>query len=97
MAGLMGLGGAMGYARAKSLPSLAAGLISSSLFAYSGVLINQGKDFEGHALSLTVSSVLTVAMSARVLRTRKIMPAGIIAGICLASSVYNANKVVEWS
>jgi uncharacterized membrane protein (UPF0136 family) len=35
MAGLLAVGGVMGYAKAKSTPSLVAGLVMGSLFAFS--------------------------------------------------------------
>lgn len=36
VAGLLALGGLMGYAKAKSVPSLVGGLAMGALFAYSG-------------------------------------------------------------
>jgi len=36
VAGLVALGGLMGYAKAKSVPSLVGGLAFGALFAYSG-------------------------------------------------------------
>jgi uncharacterized membrane protein (UPF0136 family) len=76
------LGGAMGYAKVKSLPSLISGSISGTL-----LLIAAFMQFQGFALGLILAQVVTAALivvfTLRLIKTRKFMPAGLmlVAGI----------------
>ncbi|KAF0853121.1 mitochondrial transmembrane protein 14C-like protein [Andalucia godoyi] len=96
MALLVAAGGLMGYAKAKSVPSLAAGLGFGALFTGAGYLIQSGKEKEGHDLATVLSVALTAVMGARALRTRKLVPAGIVASAAAISTVYEAQKSIEW-
>ncbi len=96
MAGLVGAGGVAGFAKARSVPSLAAGLGCAAVFAASGVLINQGRNTQGHMLALGTSAGLAAAMGPRALKSGKFMPAGMVAALGLVSGLYHAKKTVEW-
>ena len=96
MAGLVGLGGVAGFAKARSVPSLVAGLGCATLFAGSGVLINQGSHTKGHALALGTSVALAAGMGPRALKSGKIMPAGLVATLGVLSGLYHAKKTNEW-
>ena len=77
---LLVVGGTIGYVKAKSIPSLLAGLISGLLILATAI---------GHRwiyspyLALLVSLVLAVVMGRRYLRTQKAMPALLIVGVSL--------------
>ncbi|AET39687.1 Tmh11p Ecym_4666 [Eremothecium cymbalariae DBVPG len=57
LAALAAIGGGMGYWRKKSVPSLAAGLVFGSIYAYAGYLLRNNMD-NGLEIALGASSVL---------------------------------------
>ncbi len=73
-------GGVLGYAKAKSLPSLLSGLVSGGLLVLSGVLQQQGNEW-GRFLALILTIALIVVFAIRFWKTRKIMPAGLMGGL----------------
>lgn len=76
------VGGAMGYAKARSLPSLISGLVSGLLLLIGGIAQQQGYSW-GFPLSLFVTVALILVFAVRFWKTRKFMPAGlmILAGV----------------
>lgn len=97
MGALVALGGAEGYRRARSVPSLVAGLGLGGLFILSGVLVQKGSDFEGHALGLATSVALTGAMGPRFAKSRAMMPAGALTILGTAGILYQGKKTMDWS
>ncbi|KAJ3124234.1 hypothetical protein HK098_001296 [Nowakowskiella sp. JEL0407] len=93
MGGICSVGGVIGYAKSKSLPSLIAGVSFGSLFAISGYLISKNKDY-GVELATVTSGVLFVAMGRRAVKTRKPVPAT-LAAAGLLSNAYYAKKWFE--
>ena len=91
------IGGAVGYLKAGSLPSLFGGAAIGGLLLESGVLIQRGHDRDGHRLALATSTALVAVMGARFGRTKKFMPAGMAALMGVAGAAYNGKKVYEWS
>ncbi|XP_023661885.1 transmembrane protein 14C isoform X2 [Paramormyrops kingsleyae] len=80
-AALVASGGVFGYVKAGSVPSLAAGLLFGSL---AGVGAYQMSCDPGNIwLSLATSGTLSGIMGTRFLKSRKFMPAGLIAGVSL--------------
>ena len=75
----MAVGGAVGYLKKGSVPSLVAGLTFGGLLIGSGIMISQGESFKGHALASGVTGLMTLAMGQRFLSTGKFMPAGMVA------------------
>lgn len=97
MAGVCGGGGVAGYAKARSVPSLVAGLACGGLFLGSGLLIKQGENVKGHGLALLTSSALVGAVAPRALQTNaKFMPAGLVALLGAGSAAYHAKKTMDW-
>mmetsp|Transcript_23031 Transcript_23031/g.54657 ORF Transcript_23031/g.54657 Transcript_23031/m.54657 type:complete len:126 (+) Transcript_23031:367-744(+) len=96
LGGLVMAGGAMGYAKKGSVPSLVAGLTFGGLLLGSGILINKGDCYEGHLLASGVTGLMTIAMGKRFLSTGKFMPAGAVATLGAAGLAYNVKKALEW-
>ncbi|TRZ25419.1 hypothetical protein HGM15179_001737 [Zosterops borbonicus] len=76
-AALVAAGGVVGYAKAGSVPSLAAGLLFGGLAGLGAY--QQSKDPKNVWLSLVASGTLTTVMGMRFYNSKKAMP-GIIAG-----------------
>ncbi|KAI8845494.1 transmembrane proteins 14C-domain-containing protein [Chytridium lagenaria] len=93
LAGVCAVGGIMGYVKAKSLPSLIAGLTFASLYAYSGYLIQSNADY-GVELATATSVVLLGAMGPKALRTRKPVPL-IMSAIGTLGTSYYGLKVYQ--
>ncbi|KAL8182517.1 UNVERIFIED_CONTAM: Transmembrane protein 14C [Gekko kuhli] len=80
-AALVASGGVIGYAKAGSVPSLAAGLLFGGLAGLG--TYQQSQDPKNIWLSLIASGTLTGVMGMRFYNSRKFMPAGLIAGASL--------------
>jgi uncharacterized membrane protein (UPF0136 family) len=78
------LGGAMGFIKAKSMPSLVAGLVCGVIALMLGYYYPWR--FAPWA-ALLLSLFLIVIMGRRFLRTRKVMPAGIVVLLSLIVAV----------
>ncbi|KAK2815055.1 hypothetical protein Q7C36_023321 [Tachysurus vachellii] len=77
-AALVASGGVMGYVKAGSVPSLAAGLLFGGLAGFGAYNISQNS--QNIWVSLATSGTLATLMGKRFYNSRKIMPAGIVAG-----------------
>ena len=97
MAALCGVGGAIGYAKKGSVPSLVAGVGLGAAFGVSAWLVNSGDAANGFGVGSVAGAVLTAAMGARLLKTGKAMPAGVLTALGLASTYYNVTKYREWT
>lgn len=93
MSGLCAAGGVIGYARAKSLPSLIAGISLASVFGTSSYLIKNNKD-HGFLLGSVGSSVLALAMTSRAVKTRSAVPVT-LAALGYTSLIYYGFKYYE--
>ena len=96
LGGIVLVGGAMGYVKKRSIPSLAAGITFGGLLVGSGILISKNESFKGHALASGVTGVMSVAMAQRYMATKKFMPAGMVASLGVAGLAYNVKKAIEW-
>ncbi|WP_416673525.1 TMEM14 family protein [Egbenema bharatensis] len=77
------VGGIIGYAQARSLPSLVAGIISGVLLIIGAIAHQQGAAW-GLTLAIVVTIALVITFAVRFWKTRKFMPAGFM---CLAGIV----------
>ena len=96
LGGIVLVGGAMGYAKKRSVPSLAAGLTFGGLLIGSGILISKNESFQGHALATGVTGIMSAAMAQRYMASKKFMPAGMVATLGAAGFAYNVKKALEW-
>ncbi|KPP56886.1 transmembrane protein 14C-like [Scleropages formosus] len=80
-AALVASGGVLGYVKAGSVPSLAAGLLFGGLAGFGAYQVSQ--DPNNIWVSLATSGTLAGIMGMRFFKSRKLMPAGIIAGTSL--------------
>eukprot|EP00879_Flechtneria_rotunda_P006090 GHRR01006403.1.p1 GENE.GHRR01006403.1~~GHRR01006403.1.p1 ORF type:complete len:111 (+),score=23.51 GHRR01006403.1:160-492(+) len=94
---LCAAGGLFGYWKARSMPSLLAGLTFGGAYAAGAYLINSGDPATGHMAGLVSSMLLTGAMGTRWARTGKFMPAGIMTVAGVLGSYYNFQKHQDWT
>lgn len=93
--GLVATGGAMGYAKKRSVVSLASGLAFGAVYAYIAMLLfaaggNNNIAAARNALwaRLGVSVVLATVMGVRAVRSGKVMPAGAVSVSAWLLSAY---------
>lgn len=80
---LLIVGGLLGFLKARSRPSLIAGLISGVL-AGGCVAVSGPNKLLGYGLGLALALVMGVVFALRYTRTRKVMPSGMLALVSLA-------------
>ncbi|CAL8311875.1 unnamed protein product [Merluccius merluccius] len=78
-AAVVASGGVMGYVKAGSVPSLAAGLLFGGLAGLGAYQVSN--DPTNIWVSLATSGALTGVMGKRFYGSRKFMPAGLVAGV----------------
>ncbi|KAM6900767.1 transmembrane protein 14C isoform 1-T2 [Xenentodon cancila] len=78
---LVASGGVIGYVKAGSVPSLAAGLLFGGVAGFGAYQISN--DPNNVWVSLATSGALTGVMGKRFYGSRKFMPAGLMAGASL--------------
>jgi uncharacterized membrane protein (UPF0136 family) len=83
---LVFVGGLMGYRKARSVPSLIAGLAFGSALVVSGLYLWHGEQM-GLTAALVLAATLLVLMGIRFAKTRKFMPAGLVAVLSLVAMV----------
>lgn len=90
-------GGAFGYFRSRSLRSLGAGAILGGVFGYAGWTISNGDPEKGFRLATLNGLALSVIMGLRFAKTRKAMPAGLLAATGVGAAAYYGKLWSEYS
>ncbi|KAM4771990.1 transmembrane protein 14A [Rhinophrynus dorsalis] len=80
-AALLAFGGYMGYSNKGSIVSLVAGLTFGLLSAYGAYRVSH--DPTDIRISFIAATILAIVMGLRYYKSRKLMPAGLVAGISL--------------
>lgn len=92
---LTSAGGLFGYMKAKSQMSAFAGIAFGGAFAAAGYFINEGNVPLGYDIATGASFTMCAAMSARFMKTKKVMPSGVLASIGLLSAGYYTLKSIQ--
>lgn len=86
-------GGIIGYVQAASKASLISGSISGLLLIFAGVMQLQGQAW-GLTLAAIITAILIIVFALRLTKTRKFMPAGLMAILGLLALVVIANQIL---
>ncbi|GFR46621.1 hypothetical protein Agub_g8225 [Astrephomene gubernaculifera] len=97
LSALTSLGGIMGYVRKNSLPSLLGGLTFGVAYGATAYIIQNHDAVLGHTVGCATSAIMATMMGMRVAKTKKVMPAGVVAGAGLVGLIYHANKYSQWA
>eukprot|EP00457_Paulinella_chromatophora_P023901 gb/GEZN01027555.1/.p2 GENE.gb/GEZN01027555.1/~~gb/GEZN01027555.1/.p2 ORF type:complete len:126 (-),score=15.23 gb/GEZN01027555.1/:67-444(-) len=97
MAGVMSLGGIIGYVKAKSLPSLLGGLTIGAAYAVSGYLIQSGESQQGHLVGSAASAAVIGIFGKSAIKSGQLGRPALFAGLGAGSLAYHGAKAYEWS
>ena len=89
------LGGVMGFVKAGSKASLIAGGVSGALILVAAWLVMSGRVQNGLILGLVVSSLLEVRFFPAFVKTKKPMPAGMMAVLSMIGTVLSVLALVR--
>ena len=89
------LGGVMGFVKAGSKASLIAGGVSGALILVAAWLVMSGSVQAGLILGLVISSVLEMRFLPAFVKTKKLMPAGMMAVLSLIGTVLSVLALVR--
>mmetsp|Transcript_11758 Transcript_11758/g.31745 ORF Transcript_11758/g.31745 Transcript_11758/m.31745 type:complete len:209 (-) Transcript_11758:174-800(-) len=89
---LLALGGTIAYVRKGSVPSFVGGAISGAALVGSGALAKRQPRY-AYSTGALVSALLAVGMLPRAVKTRKIMPAGMVAFFGILACIFNVTKL----
>jgi len=87
------IGGIIGYSQAQSKVLLISGIVSGILLILGGVMQLQGQAW-GLILATVVTAVLVIVFAVRLAKTRKFMPAGLMAILGLVTLGVMVNQLV---
>ena len=81
------LGGIVGYVKARSVVSIVAGLISGLLLIAAAYVLPERREL-GLGIAFLTSLLLALQFIPRVLRTRRLIPGGIMSLLSIAGIVF---------
>jgi uncharacterized membrane protein (UPF0136 family) len=84
--GLVALGGVFGWLKAKSKPSLIMGLVFGLAVMACGFAYGHGK-VPARGVALVLSLVLLLVFVIRYIKTRKLVPAGVMMALSLVAAI----------
>ncbi|MBW4645680.1 MAG: hypothetical protein KME23_22280 [Goleter apudmare HA4340-LM2] len=90
------IGGIIGYKQAGSKISLLSGSISGLLLIVAAFAQLQGQTW-GLTLAAVVTAVLVIVFVSRLVKTRKLMPAGLMTGFGVLALVLILNQIIVGS
>ena len=89
------LGGVIGFVKAGSKASLIAGGVSGALILVAAWLVMSGKAQAGLILGLVISTLLAARFLPAFLKTKKPMPAGMMAVLSMIGTVLSVLALVK--
>ena len=89
------LGGVIGFMKAQSKASLIAGGVSGALILLAAWLVMSGQAQAGLILGLVISAVLEMRFLPAFLKTKKPMPAGMMAVLSMIGTVLSVLALVK--
>ena len=92
--GLILLGGVMGFIKGKSKVSLVTGILFGIALIECGVLIHQGVAFATVTATM-LAAVLVLVFAMRFVKTRKVMPAAVLAIMSLVAAAWLATGIAQ--
>ncbi|CAB4385881.1 hypothetical protein RhiirA5_273246 [Rhizophagus irregularis] len=94
MAVICGIGGIAAYSKARSMPSLIAGVGVGTLYGIAGYIIKKNKDY-GHETALAASTILAFSMVPRAIKTQKPITLS-LSVLSVGVGAYYAKKIYEY-
>jgi uncharacterized membrane protein (UPF0136 family) len=92
-AGFLAVGGVLGFVKARSRPSLIAGLASSSV-AVALLIWSFWAPFPAIALAAVLATLLAAMFARRFSSTRKLMPSGMLFFVSLGMALFLAATAI---
>lgn len=89
MGGILFSSGLFAFARKGSKSSLLIASLCAVPYVYAGNLIQTGKAGSGHSLGVATAGLLATGMTVRMLATWKLVPAGPVVLLALASGAFH--------
>ncbi len=91
---LVTLGGVIGFWKAKSKPSLIAGVVSGMLLALS-YRMSMADPLNGLKVADALAALVGIMFAVRLVKTRKFMPGGVGLILCLASVALSTAALLQ--
>jgi uncharacterized membrane protein (UPF0136 family) len=84
---LVAVGGIIGFIKARSMPSLLAGVVSGILLVVCFIVASQHDAKAGLIGGIVLLAILEAVFTMRFAKTKKFMPSGMLIGICVVSQI----------
>ncbi len=84
---LIAIGGIVGFLKAQSKPSLIAGVVSGGLLATAYSIAGRNAE-QGILFGAAICAILCVVFGMRLKKTGKVMPSGMLLGLCALELIF---------